>query len=483
VTAGTATILRANARTLPLADASVDLVVTSPPYFALRSYTDGGEYYAGQIGAEPTPQEYIASLIECTREWMRVLKPGGSIWVNLGDKYSTGNSGQSGMAALGERFAGGGHSDAKAKRRSGRVRGMPPKSLLLLPERYRIACVDELGLIARAVVIWSKPNGLPESVKDRVRRSHEDWVHLTKSPKYFASVDAIREANVGKPQRRLTPHSATTAGNADRPNVGWTGVIRSEPAHDGNPLGKLPGSVWSIASQPLKVPAELGIDHFAAFPMEWPRRIILGWSPEGGTVLDPFGGTGTTALVAKALGRNGISVDMSADYCRLAKWRTTDPAQFARAQRPANPPRVVVESVADARRAGRRRRDPRAGRVAPGVPGVSAGGADQEPGGCDVGQNVTDHTRSVVRIAEAYEKYLTDGTVPPAPEGRESFEGPPTPVADMAHGMKHAPKILAAALAWVDGAESGMVEPTRDRDLIDAVRAYRGLPPLGRPKL
>jgi DNA modification methylase len=97
-----------------------------------------------------------------------------------------------------------------------------------------------------------------------------------------------------------------------------------------NPLGKLPGSVWTVPTEPLKVPDHLGVDHFAAFPTEWPKRIIQGWSPESGTVLDPFGGTGTTAMVAKALGRNGVSVDMSADYCRLAEWRTNDRNQLAK---------------------------------------------------------------------------------------------------------------------------------------------------------
>jgi hypothetical protein len=104
-----------------------------------------------------------------------------------------------------------------------------------------------------------------------------------------------------------------------------------------NPLGRLPGSVWDIATEPLIVPAALGVDHFAAFPMEWPRRIIRGWSPEGGTVLDPFGGTGTSALVADALGRHGISSDMSADYSRIAQWRTSDPGQRAKALGVAKP--------------------------------------------------------------------------------------------------------------------------------------------------
>lgn len=318
-------ILRGDARQLPLPNNSVDLIVTSPPYFGLRSYTDNGEHYEGQLGSEPTPAEFIDALLECTREMVRVLKPSGSIFVNLGDKYSSGSGGESNLAALGQRLGtGGGQKQDSAKRRTGRVAGSPPKSLLLLPERYRIACTDQLGLIARAVIVWAKPNGLPESVTDRVRRSHEDWVHLTVQPKYFAAVDEIRE-----------PHEHHRRDSWDRrPDKSMAAIAAngSTTARVGNnPLGKLPGSVWEIATQPLKVPAALGVDHFAAFPMEWPRRLVKGWCPEGGTVVDPFGGTGTTALVATMLGRRGISVDLSADYCRLAEWRAADPKERARA--------------------------------------------------------------------------------------------------------------------------------------------------------
>jgi DNA modification methylase len=315
----TAAILRADAGRLPLADASVDLVVTSPPYWALRSYTDGGAHYDGQIGAEPTPAAYVDSLIRCTAEWMRVLKPGGSIWVNLGDKYSDRGHGPS---------RGHGTSRGPQAETLRQTRGPLEKSLLLLPERYRIAAVDQLGLIARAVVIWSKPNGLPESVTDRVRRSHEDWVHMVKSPRYFAAVDSIREPHTDTSAHAMSRRSRTDA----RLAAAGAGMVSAA-----NPLGKLPGSVREVATQPLKVPAELGIDHFAAFPMDWPRWIISGWSPHGGTVLDPFGGTGTTALVADVLGRRGISVDMSADYCRLAAWRTTDPGQRAAAMQVEKP--------------------------------------------------------------------------------------------------------------------------------------------------
>lgn len=351
------TFLRGDARTLPLADDSVDLIVTSPPYFGLRSYSDGGEHYGGQIGSEPTPSEFLDALIACTAEMVRVLKPSGSIFVNLGDSYYSGK-GAPGRTTTDPKNAG------RNARREGRSPldaaglGIPRKSLVLLPERYRIRCVDDLGLTVRAVIIWQKPNSLPESVQDRVRRSHEDWVHLTLAPHYFSSVDEIRE-----------PHQGITRPSYDGrrgllPKAGVPGRSMQSDRAGNNPLGKLPGSVWEIPTQPLTVPEHLGVDHFAAFPMAWPRRIIQGWCPRevcsacgefgrarsassitgyacacpdaaatstSGVVLDPFSGTGTTALVATMLGRRGIGVDMSADYNRLAQWRAHDPKERARA--------------------------------------------------------------------------------------------------------------------------------------------------------
>jgi DNA modification methylase len=403
-------ILRGEARHLPLSDASVDLIVTSPPYFGLRAYTDGGEAYDGQIGAEPTPREYIAALLECTREWMRVLKPSGSVFVNLGDKYNSAASGQN-LLDKKERDPGGRSGTKRYPgARGSAAAGIPNKSLMLLPELYRVGCVYELGLIARAVIVWSKPNGLPESVTDRVRRSHEDWVHLTRSPKYYSAVDQIREPHAPDTSRpSKASASAMRARNISAPRTSTGGYDAPSP------LGKLPGSVWEIATQPLKVPewvaherccggkarsgCQDGLDHYAAFPFALVHPIILGWSPqevctacgEGrrpvtdvgampdpdpkagkawnivhdgvaagghgkartratysitgyacvcpdttapstpGIVLDPFGGTGTTALVAAMHGRRGISVDLSADYCRLADWRASDPKERARA--------------------------------------------------------------------------------------------------------------------------------------------------------
>ena len=285
-------LVRGDAVSLPLADGSVDLVVTSPPYFALRSYTDGGEHYDGQIGSEATPQEFIDALLAVTAECVRVLKPSGSLWVNLGDKYA--GSGGHNNAGLGDKPSPPPHAwdQAKADRRPLSTRrsapdrynqasdGIRAKSLMGLPWRYAIGCIDQLGLILRAEVIWSKPNGLPESVTDRVRRSHEQWFHLTKEGRYYSAVDAIREPHSEEGIKRAQPHRAD-------PGRSWRdGSLSGQPAHTLNveqmnhPLGKLPGSVWTIPTEPLRVPDHLP-QHFAAFPSEWPRRIILGWSPSG----------------------------------------------------------------------------------------------------------------------------------------------------------------------------------------------------------
>lgn len=265
-------LIRGDATSIPLADESVDLIVTSPPYFALRSYTDGGEHYDGQIGSEDSAEEFLEALWVVTEECKRVLKPTGSMFVNLGDKYAgSGGHNNSNIGAKKDR----GPSSYNKDRG-----GVPAKSLMGLPWRYAIGCVDQLGLLLRAEIVWSKPNGLPESVTDRVRRSHEQWFHMVREPRYFSAIDEIREPHTTDPMARPTWEERkangepTRAGLADAAAVGNVGMA-------GNSLGKLPGSVWTIPSEPLKVPAHLGVDHFAAFPQEWPRRLILGWSPSG----------------------------------------------------------------------------------------------------------------------------------------------------------------------------------------------------------
>jgi hypothetical protein len=590
------------------------------PYFGLRDYG-----YAGQIGSEGTPGEWLEALWACTAEWVRVLKPEGSLFINLGDKYSDRGHGPN---------RGNGTGRGPQAIHLSQTRGPQEKSLLGLPWRYAIGCMDRLGLILRAEVIWAKPNGLPESVTDRVRRAHEQVFHFTRQPRYYAAVDEIREPHTGNTHARrkdgqMSPKEIATVENGHRrgffpedrenplgklPGSVWeinegdtliTSILRavaagaitieegerlwtgeseygrlsihptapaagtgpasstatdtassgypgplatgehtgsstkpsSGPSPKGSPSttyagtsdasiphtlsqspsrrtsgdGPLPhtastatsshpatptadgtgsasagsacepanapttpGSVWSIPSSPLQVPAWLGVDHFAAFPPALVRPIVLGWSPPGvctacgqgrrpvaratiaeqrGTeqrvipcsrdlihrhdgrsgprvvrstaitgyacacpepdapppwpppdcprcsaeriyqiglgqfpvitgddptpeleradewdrvqaiahnhspdpppaprhelpptrpavVLDPFGGTGTTALVASTYGRIGVTVDLSADYCRLARWRVQDPGERARARAMPKPPPI-----------------------------------------------------------------------------------------------------------------------------------------------
>lgn len=339
-------VIRANALDLPLADESVDLIVTSPPYFALRSYQDGGEHFEGQLGSEANPQEFLEALWAATKEMVRVLKPTGSIFVNLGDKYQQAPNREGPMKMAREKA---GEFDGRARRPG--TQFVQPKSLMGLPWRYAIGCMDEtlpyyrerflesllmevaegivdpvdipgrleeydakakpgLGLVLRAEIIWSKPNGLPESVADRVRRSHEQWFHFTKAGKYFAAIDEIREPHL----RPEAADGSRTFGGKKDASGGRVGSAERRYGmntyDDLNPLGKLPGSVvaidtddlpleippevlatlthkddsatvWSVPTEPLKVPPHLEVEHFAAFPTEWPRRLILGWSPPG----------------------------------------------------------------------------------------------------------------------------------------------------------------------------------------------------------
>jgi len=367
-----ASLVRGNALTLPFGDETVDCIITSPPYFALRSYQDGGEHYDGQIGSEPTPTAFLEALWAVTAECWRVLKPTGSLFVNLGDKYAGtgGGNGQSGLSAK-STLKGNGHSGGgpkiratpraatdrftmptnNTKQTSGLVRA---KSLMGLPWRYAIGCTDGQadpqgrGWVLRQEIVWSKPNGMPESVTDRVRRSHEQWFHLTKCGAYFADLDGIREPHRSE-FRGLGP-----AGNSARAESAGDVHRGFGPEQSHHPLGALPPSVWRIATEPLIVPDWLDVDHFAAFPTEWPRRLITGWCPPDGVVLDPFGGTGTTAMVARALGRHGITMDLSADYLRLARWRIFESGQAAKvarrsAERTTDPAQAEQMATAAAR--------------------------------------------------------------------------------------------------------------------------------------
>lgn len=266
--------LECDARQLPMPDESVDLIITSPPYWSLRSYQDGGEHYAGQLGSERTWQEWLDNMWDCTREWMRVLKPDGNMFVNIGDVY--GGAGGGPQTIKGEAPG----SDGICPRNRNGGRGIPDKSLGNLPARYAIGCTDQLGLIERAEIVWHKPNGIPESVKDRVRRAHESVYHFTKTGRYYQAVHRIREPHVGD-GKGVSWEDRKDLGEPGRYGDTGDGSGSMTGHLAGHPLGKLPSSVWTIPTFPLNVPRteDFDLDHFAAFPPALVQKIILGWSP------------------------------------------------------------------------------------------------------------------------------------------------------------------------------------------------------------
>ena len=375
-------------------DDTIDLVITSPPYFALRAYKDNGEVIA-VVGNEPTPRDYITTLLIWMKEMRRVLKPTGSVFVVLGDKMS-GSGGHNNSAIGASKDRGPGRYNQESS-------GVRNKSLMGLPWRFANACVDD-GWILRAEIVWSKPNGMPESTRDRVRRTHESIFHFTKEGTYYSAVDRIRTPPKDRPLDWEHIGESKEYHTGERMSEGTgLGLQTSAGMHRQkggvyNPLGASPRSVWEISTSGLTIPADIitrlrADRHYAAFPPEIPRRIITGWCPRAiclecgqgrtplvrrtkmvwtpsvgrasavsatlgsgtrtrlsGTmnspptavivgekcgcppsrisapstpaiVLDPFAGAGTTALVAKILGRSSISVDISRSYVRLAQWR------------------------------------------------------------------------------------------------------------------------------------------------------------------
>lgn len=323
----TTTIRQGNALSLPeIPNDSVDLVVTSPPYFAVRVYKDAGEVMDA-IGNEPTPAEYVSSLVSWMKEMRRVIKPSGSVFVVLGDKMA-GSGGHNNSAIGASKDRGPGRYNQESN-------GIRAKSLMGLPWRFANACVDD-GWILRSEIVWAKPNGMPESVRDRVKRAHETIFHFTKEGDYYSAIDRIRTpyatADRKGPRRSYPPGSASSMRDDGATHYDMMGPQVGLPL---NELGSAPGSVWTISTSSLTIPTDVvtrlrADKHYAAFPPEIPRRIITGWSPEGGLVLDPFSGAGTTALVAKVLGRSSISIDLSAGYTRLAMWRVFQSSHAAK---------------------------------------------------------------------------------------------------------------------------------------------------------
>ena len=238
--------------------------------------------YKGQLGLEKTPDLYLYHLQMIFSEVKKVLKDDSSCWIVMGDTYCGDRNKQ---------------TDDIFK----------PRSLMMIPERFVFMMIN-LGFVLRNKIVWRKLNPMPSSVKNRLNCTWEYLYFFTNNQKYFFDLDAIRIPSITKPGFENKNHQKCNNGYfGDRFSPG---LRRTQ-----NPLGKNPGDVWDINTH-----AYSGA-HFAAFPMELCKRPILAGSPKYGMVLDPFCGSGTTCAVAKKLGRNYIGIDINEDFCKLAQER------------------------------------------------------------------------------------------------------------------------------------------------------------------
>lgn len=281
--------------TLP--DGSVDCIVTSPPYFGLRDYG-----VDGQIGAEPTPGQFVASLVDVFHEARRVLTDDGTLWMNLGDSYASdpGNGRGGGSMLQGRKHEVATPTATSNRRKPGVT--LPRKNLLGIPWRVAFALQDD-GWILRNEIIWHKPNAMPESVTDRLSGRHEHLFLFSKSERYWFDLDPIRETHAESTVSAATRKRIPYAAPGQRPNAKTRGM------HD---AGANPGDVWSINTRPF--PGA----HFAVFPPEIPERAIQAGCKPGGVVLDPFSGSGTTGMAAAEHGRRYVGIELNEEYLALS---------------------------------------------------------------------------------------------------------------------------------------------------------------------
>jgi DNA modification methylase len=294
-----------------LPDQSVHTCVTSPPYFGLRDYG-----MAGQIGLEDTPDAFVARLVDVFREVRRVLRDDGTLWLNLGDSYAattlqnnnTPNANRAGHSDASSRAIAAGLSGRKVKP------GLPSKNLLGIPWRVAFALQAD-GWYLRQDIIWHKPNPMPESVRDRCTKAHEYLFMLSKGPRYYYDADAVKEPAVSTDARKFTDNGMDKQRGHGRRHAGFNGRYADKIAADGVPDTRNRRSVWTVATKPFKGA------HFATFPPDLIEPCILAGAPVGGTVLDPFGGSGTTAGVALKHGRHAILCELNPAYAAMMRDR------------------------------------------------------------------------------------------------------------------------------------------------------------------
>jgi DNA modification methylase len=354
-------------KTLP--DRSVHCCVTSPPYFGLRDYgtgtwvggNDGCDHRGGpmrlkasinanagtgrdvknaedreffkdvcgkcgarridqQLGLEQMPDDYVRQMVSVFEQVRRVLRDDGTLWLNLGDCYAGSGKGRNADGT----HSVGGKQDTNAGANIGKLNKTTapcckPKDLIGIPWRVAFA-LQEAGWYLRSDIIWHKLNPMPESVTDRPTKAHEYIFLLSKSPTYFYDAQAIREEQTAS--SRVRSQYAWRGRTDDGSNGARGGSTFKRTAASGEKIGTIPAdgkrnkrSVWTVGTRPFKGA------HFATFPTTLIEPCILAGCPEGGTVLDPFGGAGTTGLVAERLNRNAILIELNPRYAALAEER------------------------------------------------------------------------------------------------------------------------------------------------------------------
>jgi len=289
-----------------LEDQSINTCITSPPYWGLRDYGEGE-----QLGLEETPKEFVENLVKVFREVKRVLRDDGTVWLNLGDSYLSqpaGNKKPSGFSQTRpSRIKNGVGTETVALPKKRQIAGLKNKDLVGIPWRVAFALQAD-GWYLRQDIIWHKPNPMPESVKDRCTKAHEYIFLLSKKPKYYYDHEAIKE-DAKYPQGPNSPKSI-------KKGQGEFGMdTRGGLSKIGALAKKNKRSVWTVTTKPFKGA------HFATFPKDLIEPCVLAGCPEGGTVLDPFGGSGTTGIVAANHNRNAVLLELNQEYIDLAKER------------------------------------------------------------------------------------------------------------------------------------------------------------------
>lgn len=313
-------ILEGNAleRLQELPTESIYTCVTSPPYYNLRDYG-----VPGQIGKEGSPEEYIARLVEVFREVRRVLRPDGTLWVNIGDSYATSSGSQAPTNTRNSQ----GHTAKKIPQ------GYKRKDLIGIPWLLAFALRED-GWYLRQDIVWAKTRCMPESVKDRCTKSHEYVFLLAKSEKYYFDAEAISEPVRGSTTKRLLQDVEHQKGSVKQqgktngpmkaavPRFGGSKYL-AQTDGDRRKSGKVYApamrrnrrDVWTICT------SHFTGAHFAVFPEKLVEPCILAGCPVGGAVLDPFMGSGTTGAVAKRLGRGFVGIELNPVYCKMASDR------------------------------------------------------------------------------------------------------------------------------------------------------------------